>query len=93
MKFDICVFFENLPRNFTFHSDLTRKAGSLHEDQYTFMVISRLVFLRMRNISDKICRENENTYFTFDNSFFLKSSVYEIMCKNIVQPVCPQMTI
>jgi len=37
--------------------------GTLHEDQYTFMIISRSVFLRMRNISDKSCSKNENTHF------------------------------
>ena len=31
------------------------------------MTISRSVLLRMRNISDKICRENLNTHFMFSN--------------------------
>jgi len=29
------------------------------------------VFLRMRNVSNKLCRENQNTHFMFNN-FFLK---------------------
>jgi hypothetical protein len=29
-----------------------------------------LVFLRMRNISDKSCIENQNTYFVINNFFF-----------------------
>jgi len=45
--------------------------GTLHEDQYTFLIISRSVLLVMRNISDKICRENQNTYFMF-KTFFSK---------------------
>jgi hypothetical protein len=47
--------------------------GTLYEDQYTFFIISHSFFLRMRNISDKICRENQNTHFEFDN-FFLKKT-------------------
>ena len=32
---------------------------------YTFFIISGSFFLRMRNISDKSTRENQNTYFMF----------------------------
>jgi hypothetical protein len=46
--------------------------GPLLEEQYTFMIISRTVLLRMRNVSDKNCRENQNTHFVFNNFFFLK---------------------
>jgi len=31
--------------------------GTLHDDQYIFMIISRLILLRMTNVSDKRCRE------------------------------------
>jgi len=27
----------------------------LHEDQHTFLIISRSILLRMRNVSDKCC--------------------------------------
>jgi len=37
--------------------------GVLYEDQYTFMIISRSILLRMRNISDKICREIQITFY------------------------------
>jgi len=37
--------------------------GNLHEDQYTFLIISRSALLRMRNISDKICKGNQKTHF------------------------------
>jgi hypothetical protein len=43
--------------------------GTSHEDRYTFMIISRSVLLRMRNVSDKSCRENQNTHFVFGNTF------------------------
>jgi len=35
--------------------------GTLHED---FMIISRRILLRMRSVSDKICRENQNTLYS-----------------------------
>jgi hypothetical protein len=44
-------------------------SGTLHEDQYTFLITSRSVLLRTRNASDKICRENRNTHFMFLNFF------------------------
>jgi len=47
----------------------------------------------MRNVSDKSCRENQNTYFMFHNFFFGNRAVYEIMWKNIVERGRPQMTI
>jgi hypothetical protein len=36
-----------------------------------FMIISRSILLRMRNVSDRICRGNKNTHFMFNN-YFLK---------------------
>jgi hypothetical protein len=47
--------------------------GTLHEDLRTFMIIYRSFLLRMRNVSGKICRENQNTHFMFNNFFFRKS--------------------
>ena len=35
---------------------------SLNDDQCTFR-IPRLILFRMCNVSDKSCRENQNTYF------------------------------
>jgi hypothetical protein len=37
------------------------------------MIISSYFILRMKNVSDEICRENQNTHFTSNNFFFLKS--------------------
>ena len=71
MKFHIWLFFETLSRNFKIHFNLT-KTGTLHEDQCTFFIISRTVFLRMKNVSDNICRGNQNTHFMF-KTFFRKS--------------------
>jgi hypothetical protein len=56
-------FFENLSRKFKFHWNLTRIPSILHEDRYTFMIISLSFLLGMWNDSDKICRENQNTFW------------------------------
>jgi hypothetical protein len=58
-----------MSRKFKFHYNLTRITGTLHEDHQTFFIISRLILLRMRNVSDKSCRENQNTHFMFSNVF------------------------
>ena len=63
------IFFQNALRNFKIHQNLTRKTDTLHEDRYTFLIISSSFLLRMRNVSDNNCRESENTYFVL-NSFF-----------------------
>jgi len=40
----------------------------------------------MKNVSDEGCRENQNTYFIFNNFFFSGNrAVYDTMRKNIVQ--------
>jgi len=53
--------------------------------QYALLVTSRLIRLRIKNVSDKSCRENQNTHFVFGNFFFENRVVYVIMWKNIVQ--------
>ena len=52
-----------------------------------FLIISRSFILRMRNISDKSCRENQNTHFVLSNHFYFfeNRADYEIMSKNIVE--------
>ena len=64
------VFLENKSRKFSFHYNPTRIMDTLHEDPFIFMIISRSVFLRVRNVSEKSCREN-NIHFIF-NFFFRK---------------------
>jgi hypothetical protein len=66
--------------------------GTLHEDRNIFFIISRSILLRMRNVSDKSWRGNQNTHFVFSNFCFFNYAVYEIMWKNIVQRDRPQMT-
>ena len=71
--------------------------GTLHEEQntiFTILVIrvSRSVLLRMRNGSDKSCRDNQNTYFMFSNFLFENHAVYEIKWKNIIDLGRPPTT-
>ena len=66
--------------------------GYLHEDQYTFLIISCSFLLRMRNVSDKSCRGNQKIHFVFSN-FFKNRTIFEIMWKNMLEQGRPQMTI
>ena len=52
---------------------------------------SRWIFLRMKNVSDKSCRENQYTQFMFSNSE--NHAVYEVVWKNIVQLCMPQKAV
>jgi len=45
--------------------------GTLRDDRYTFLIVSRSILIRMRNVSDKSCRENQNTHLTPNNLLFL----------------------
>ena len=65
IKFDIWVFSEICRLNSSF---IKIWQESLHEDRYTFVIISRSV-LRMINVSEKCCGENQNTHFMFCNFF------------------------
>jgi len=55
---------------FTFHL--------LHEDQYIFFVISRSVLVAVSSVSNKYCRESQNTRFIFSKFLFV-DFVFEIM--------------
>ena len=59
--------------------------GTSHEEQYTFVIVSRSVILRMKHVSDKSCTENQNTHIMFDNVVFENCAVYEIMWENAVE--------
>jgi len=50
----------------------------LHEDQYTFLIISRSFLLRMRNVSDESCRKKIKTRILCSAIFFENRAVYEI---------------
>jgi hypothetical protein len=62
--------------------------GTLHEILCTFMRLCRVILLRMRNVSDKTCKEKKHTFY-FQELFPPKSANYDIMWKNTVQPNRP----
>ena len=68
---------------------MTRITGSLHQDQYIFTIISRLIFRTVRNVTVKSCTENQNTHFTFSNFFPKIETIYETMWKNGVRGTEP----
>jgi hypothetical protein len=54
--------------------------GTLRGDQHTFVIISRSVLLRMKNVSGKTYTEKQNRHFNFNNFFSYENhAVYEIM--------------
>jgi len=56
----------------------------LHEDHYIFMILSRSIIFKMRNVPDKIV-EKIKTRNLFSIFFFFKNlTVYEIMWKNTI---------
>jgi hypothetical protein len=46
-----------------------RPSVRLSENLYTFVIIRCWIILRMRNFSDKTCRENKTVHFLFNNLF------------------------
>jgi hypothetical protein len=62
-----------------FFSSRTRMTGTLHEYHYTFVIISRSVLPRIRNVLDKWCRENQNPHFVFSKCFSENLAV----CENV----------
>ena len=51
--------------------EVLRITGTLHEDKYTFMIVSHSVVLRMTNVWYKICTENQ-THILYSFIFFHK---------------------
>jgi hypothetical protein len=84
--------FENLSRMFNFYHNLTRIMGTLHENQYTFTVISRSVLLRKRNVSREVVKKII-THILHSITYFENRAVYKITWQNTAQPDRSQMTI
>jgi hypothetical protein len=52
--------------------------ATLYKEQYTFMIICRSFLLRLRNISDRSCRENQITFCVQQPSFFEKKAQFSL---------------
>ena len=57
------AFFFKYSRRSAFHWNLIRITDTLREDLCTFVTIPHWILLRMRNVSDKSCRECQNTHY------------------------------
>ena len=71
-----CIFW--LSRKFKFHENHTRITGTLHEDQYTFLIIPCSVLLRLRNVSEvveEIRTPNLCSIMSFQKLFHLWDNV------------------
>jgi uncharacterized membrane protein len=67
--------------------------GIVHADTCTFMIISRRIPLKIRNVSGKFCTENQVTHFTFNNIFVKIVPSMRQFGKSFVQPDEQQMII
>ena len=84
IKFCIWVLYQNLTKKFKCHQRKTRITGTLHDDQYTFLIISRSFLLRMRNFQTKVV-EKTKTRILCSITFFPKIVPFMIVWKNIVE--------
>jgi len=56
--------------------------STLHDDQHTFFITSRSILLRIKNVSDISCRENQNAYFMWNYIFFqISCPLWDNVCK------------
>jgi len=63
-------FLKNRSRKWKFIENLTRIKSILHEDEFTFFMLSRWILNRMKNVLDKSSRKNQNTHLMFSDFFF-----------------------
>ena len=94
MKFDIWVFLKKFFQKIQVSLKSDKNNGYFTWRQIYTYDLSRSILLRMRNISDKSCRENRNTFNVQQLLFFFENcAVYEILWRNTVDPGRPQMII
>jgi hypothetical protein len=72
---------------------VARLTGALHAELSIFFITSRRILVGIKNISDKLCRENRNAHFMFNDPFPQNGAFYEIIWENVVELDRTQMTI
>jgi hypothetical protein len=65
-------FFESLLKTFRFYENPARITGTLHKVVFVFMVVSRRILLRMRNVIDRVV-EKLKIHILYLVTFFRKS--------------------
>jgi hypothetical protein len=93
IKFDIRVFFVNLSRNSQVSLKYDKNNGYFTSRPIYIFDLSPSIFLRTRNVSDKSCREIQDTRVKFSYISSENRVVYGVLWKNIVGPGRPLMTI
>jgi hypothetical protein len=68
---------------------MLRITGTLHETQYTLLIIYRSV-LRVKSDSNKAVEKIEKHFFYSIHVFFEYFTIYEILWKNMVEQGRPQ---
>jgi hypothetical protein len=81
MKFDIWAFYKNLSKNSSLLK-IWQIMDTVCMKTYAHLVICHWILLKMRNVSGKICRENQNTRFILNN-FLLKIVQFMRQCGKI----------
>jgi hypothetical protein len=66
------MIFRKSVKKISLYENLSRISGTLHEDRYTFLILSRLVLFKMRNIQTKFV-EKIKTLILYAVIFFRKS--------------------
>jgi len=65
----------------------------IYQHACTFTIPLRSLPRGIKNVSDKICRENEDIHYLFNIFFFENGAVYEMILKNMLQPDRIQVTV
>jgi hypothetical protein len=91
MKLNVLIFRKSVEK-LKVSLNSNKNNGCLLGDLYTFMIISRSVDLRMRNVTEKVV-ERITTYISCSFIFFENLAVYENMWKNMVDSIIRRMRI
>ena len=86
--FIFCQFVKRIRQSLT--SD--KMTGTLCKEMCSFMLVSRRVILKTRNVSDEICKKRGKTFYVQKLIFPQNLNVHEIMWENIAQPDRPRVT-
>jgi hypothetical protein len=84
--------FRNSVKTVKFHWHLKTMTGTLNEDVNEFMAISVWILLIMRNITNKKCRKNQDTFLCATIFFWNSCRLWDNV-ENMVEPDISQMTI
>ena len=79
--FDIWVFHRKSFEKIQVSLKSAKNNGDFTWRLFTFMIISRWIIFKMTNVSDKSCRENQNTQFMLNKYFSETRAVYEMIWK------------